>query len=55
MITDIDQDGIMTIKPETPLEAYALKKWCADALTDEGTTSTAKLLINTALEQGGKQ
>jgi hypothetical protein len=27
MKTEINKDGLMTIKAETELEAYALKKW----------------------------
>jgi hypothetical protein len=30
MIVGINRDGLMKIKAESHLEAYALKKWCED-------------------------
>lgn len=30
MKVSIDETGMMTIESETPLEAYALKKWCEE-------------------------
>lgn len=35
MITKIDQDGYMSIKAETHLEAYALRKWSEDNIMGE--------------------
>lgn len=30
MITTINENGLAEIRPETPLEAYALSKWSAE-------------------------
>lgn len=30
MKTTIRSNGVLAIEPETSLEEYALKKWCAD-------------------------
>jgi hypothetical protein len=32
MKTEIDQDGKMTIRPESELEAYALKSWAKESM-----------------------
>jgi hypothetical protein len=28
MTAEIDSDGLLMIRAETPLESYALKQWC---------------------------
>lgn len=30
MKTELDENGVLTIIAETPIEAYSLKKWCED-------------------------
>ena len=39
MKVEIDENGELTITPETPLESYALSKWCED------NTVTGKIII----------
>lgn len=34
MKAEIDEKGLMTIKAETPMEAYALRQWSRDAFID---------------------
>lgn len=34
MITTISHDGTLVIKPETHLEAYALRTWCNENFTE---------------------
>lgn len=58
MRVEIDETGLMTIRPESPLEAYALRQWmdrqCIEAR--EGPVSirsldTSMLLINASWPQ----
>jgi len=31
MKAELDEHGVLTVKPETPTESYALKKWAQEA------------------------
>ena len=52
MKTEIDQKGIMTIKPETGVEAYALRRWCEENCLHDGVITIEKMLISATVEQG---
>ncbi len=53
MKTEMSEDGVITIRPESSVEAYALRRWMAhqkidagDAPVTLGSLDTSKLLIN---------
>jgi hypothetical protein len=51
-------DGLIRIKPETHVEAYALKKWCEENVftsADTSWTTTKNLLIHTSIDDGPVQ
>ena len=47
MKVNINEEGILTVKPETPLEAYALRKWGEESInqSDDGIWITDKLIV----------
>ena len=55
MKAEIDENGTLTVKPEKPLEVYALKQWAKENLTTvEGathmTTKAGSFLIQLNIE-----
>ena len=52
MKAEIDQHGILCIKAETPLESYALNKWCDSNFSkpNESAINTQNITIQTGFE-----
>ena len=51
MKTTIDQNGVLEIIPETPLEAYAIKKWTQENIVKDGRITTINVIIHTQFEE----
>lgn len=51
MTATIDEHGMLTIKAETPLESYALNRWCDEQFSKENKPAlyTNKITIQTGL------
>lgn len=49
MRVTIDRHGVLKIEAQTPLEAYALGKWCGDNLVDGVLTTTEFFLLDWSL------
>jgi hypothetical protein len=45
MRTEIMSNGNLIIVPETELESYALKCWCAENTMPDGNLDTSKFLV----------
>ena len=45
MKTDINVEGTMTISAETPLEGYALRRWCEENIDSRGVFNADNILI----------
>jgi len=45
MKVELNEDGVLEISPETPVEAYALKHWCVEQM-DGSDTGWAKILVH---------
>ena len=51
MKINMSEYGVLTIRPDTPIEAYALKKWCDDSIDkDSSLVKLDKLVIYFKLE-----
>mgnify|MGYP001580513756 CR=1 FL=1 len=50
MRVDMDEIGVLTIRPDTPTEAYALKKWC-DECINGNVVKTDKLIIFSEIDK----
>jgi len=45
MKVEINEQGLLTIKAETPTERYALRKWCEENVNLSGTKIDRNWLI----------
>lgn len=49
MKVEIDENGRMTVEPETPLESYALKQWCSGVDWNEAVRVVPNLFVCTGI------
>lgn len=45
MKAEINEEGVLTITPDTGLEVYALGKWAEENMDGSGTMNTMNILI----------
>ena len=55
MRIEMNEIGVLTIRPDTPTEAYALKKWCDESIDkDCSMVKLDKLVVYFKLELEGE-